>query len=104
MSVMDMWVVCDRCSFEYRRRTMKVESSGVLVCRKCYDGRFDLLKHPQNYSARPKPEGLPVPDGRAPLDLSEILVTEDGNPLTTEDGKNIEVTGEVWTPDKSLWR
>jgi ribosome-binding protein aMBF1 (putative translation factor) len=65
MSVYDMWTICDRCSFKYRRKYMKKERSGVVVCESCYDGAFDALRHPQNRSARPRHEMRQIPEGRA---------------------------------------
>lgn len=64
MSVYDMWTVCDRCSFEYRRKYMQREASGVIVCETCYDGRYDRLRHPQNKPPRPRREQQLVPDAR----------------------------------------
>ena len=65
MSLLDMWTVCDRCSFEYRRRAMAVEATGLLVCASCNDGAYDRIRHPQNRAARSRREGQPVPDARA---------------------------------------
>lgn len=42
------WAICDQCSFRYRRRTMKINSYGMLMCYSCNDGRYDLKNHPQN--------------------------------------------------------
>lgn len=103
MSLMRAWVVCDRCSFEYRRRNMKLEATGAIVCFSCYDGKFDRLRHPQNKSAPPKREGRPVPDGTAPIDLTLLLATEGGDLLVTEEGQTIEVTPEIWTPAMSVY-
>ena len=64
MSVFDMWSVCDRCSFEYRRRYMQKEATGFLVCESCYDGKYDRIRHPQNRPARQRPELQIIPDGR----------------------------------------
>lgn len=60
-----MWSICDRCSFQYRRKYMKTERSGVIVCQSCYDGAYDRLRHPQNRPPRRRPELVPIPDGRA---------------------------------------
>lgn len=64
MSVMDMWSLCDRCGFKYRRKELRAESTGVLVCRVCYDGKFDIKNHPQNYAPRIGPEPSIVPGGK----------------------------------------
>jgi hypothetical protein len=79
MSVWDMRTVCDRCSFEYMRRQMRKETTGSVVCFRCYDGRFDLKRHPQNRPARPRREPSIVPDGRP------AIVVPGGD-------------GDVWTP------
>ena len=70
MSVYAMWTICDRCSFQYRRRYMKRERTGSVVCESCYDGAFDAIRHPQNLSAKPRREMQPIPDGR-PQDIVE---------------------------------
>jgi len=72
MSVMDMWSLCDRCGFYYKRKELRAESTGWVVCRSCHDGKFDLKSHPHNYAPRPRKEPSVVPDGRvddAPTDL-----------------------------------
>jgi ribosome-binding protein aMBF1 (putative translation factor) len=103
MSVWDAWSVCDRCAFEYRRREMRKESTGLLVCRSCYDGAYDSKRHPQNRPARSKREPTIVPDGTAPIDLTGYLVDEDGNYVLTEEGERIEVEPDVWTPRMSTY-
>lgn len=72
MSVLDMWSICDRCSFKYRRRELRKESTGSVVCRSCYDGRYDLKQHPQNHAPHPRAEGRPVPDGRPDVVVSLV--------------------------------
>jgi ribosome-binding protein aMBF1 (putative translation factor) len=64
MSVLDMWSVCDRCGFDYKRRDLRKETTNFVVCMSCYDGRFDKKSHPQNYSAKPRRELKQVPDAR----------------------------------------
>lgn len=64
MSVMNMWTICDRCYFEYRRRYMRKEKTGMVVCEECYDGKYDLVSHPQNRPPRPRAELRTVPDAR----------------------------------------
>lgn len=56
MSVFDMWTVCDRCGFNYRRRDVRKETTNFVVCISCYDGRFDLKSHPQNKSPKMRQE------------------------------------------------
>jgi hypothetical protein len=101
MSVLDMWSVCDRCGFNYKRRQLRKESTKFVVCHSCYDGKYDLKSHPQNKSPRPRRELLPVPDGRAQQDLTVFLSQENGGLLLTESGDSIIVTGVVWTPAQS---
>lgn len=101
MSVLDMWSVCDRCGFNYKRRQLRKESTKFVVCQSCYDGKYDLKSHPQNKSPRPRRELLPVPDGRAQQDLTVYLATEADGFLLTETGDSIIVTGVVWTPSQS---
>jgi hypothetical protein len=102
MTVWSMRTVCDRCSFEYSRRMMRKEATGSVVCYRCFDGAFDLKKHPQNRPARAKRESLPVPDGRPPIDLTELLATEDGQAILTESGEAIEDPPDQWTPYQSV--
>jgi hypothetical protein len=64
MSVLDMWSVCDRCGFDYKRRDLRKETTNFVVCYACFDGRFDKKSHPQNYSAKPRRELQQVPDAR----------------------------------------
>ena len=104
MSVLDMWSVCDDCGFNYKRRAMRKQSTGFVVCETCYDGKFDRKSHPQNKSFRPRRESRPVPDGRAQQSLVAYLATENGALLLTEDGNQILVTNVVWNPSMSLPR
>lgn len=92
MGVMRGWSICDRCSFKYRRYQMRKESTGFVVCDACYDGVYDLVRHPQNRPAMPRREMLPIPDGR-PQDQPRLwaLATEDSDYITTEDGLLIEI-------------
>lgn len=96
MSVWDGWSICDRCSFKYRRRMLHKEATGWVVCDACYDGKYDLVRHPQNRPARPRREMLPVPDGR-PMDGPQIsaLLTDELDFIVTEFGDMIE----LWTYD-----
>lgn len=101
MSVLDMWSVCDRCGFNYKRRQLRKETTKFVVCQSCYDGKYDLKSHPQNRSPRPRRELLPVPDGRAQQDLTVYLAVETGGLLLTESGDEIIVTPIVWNPSMS---
>ena len=80
MSVMDMWATCDRCSFKYRRRQLRVESTGFLVCRQCDDRKFDLKNHPQNKPPRPRRELREVPNGTPDVSVA-LQFTLDQNSL-----------------------
>lgn len=64
MSVMDMWSICDRCGFQYRRRELRKETTNFVVCDGCFDGMYDRKSHPQNKSPRMKRELRLVPDAR----------------------------------------
>ena len=64
MSVLDMWSVCDRCGFDYKRRQLYKESTRFVVCGSCFDEKYDKGGHPQDKSAKPRRELTPVPDGR----------------------------------------
>jgi hypothetical protein len=101
MSVLDMWSVCDRCGFNYKRRQLRKETTKFVVCHSCYDGKYDLKSHPQNRSPRPRRELLPVPDGRPQQGLTVFLSQENGGLLLTETGDSLIVTGVVWTPAQS---
>jgi hypothetical protein len=45
-------VECDVCGFEYRRKVMKKNSYGLMVCPEDFEGGYDLKNHPQNKSPR----------------------------------------------------
>lgn len=68
------WGVCDRCAFQRRLSTLKVEWTGLKVCTECFDPRPPQLDPP--YIG---PEGLPVPGARP--DQGDVL----GPNLTTRD-------------------
>lgn len=104
MSVMNGWSVCDRCGFDYRRKYLRKESTGVVVCHSCHDGKYDLKNHPQNKSFRPRREMLPIPDGR-PMQVPPplYLLTENSLQLLTESGQPLTVTAPVWTPSMSIY-
>lgn len=40
----DYNVICDRCGFKYKASETKLEWTGFLVCRTCYEER-----HPQDF-------------------------------------------------------
>jgi hypothetical protein len=69
---------CQRCSFDYPWKDAKTELSGSKVCRDCYDGRYQLTNHPQNFVAPELgPDGVlewvrgePNPD--LPVELSAV--------------------------------
>jgi|TARA_R110000796_G_scaffold4849_8_gene18408 hypothetical protein len=59
--------ICDTCGFRYRLRELKKDTAGNLVCPTDFDGRFDVIDHPQNKTANlrddetvrnPRPEPL----------------------------------------------
>jgi len=90
MSVMNMWSVCDRCGFDYKRRDLRKETTKFVVCSSCYDGRYDKKSHPQNRPFRPRRELLPVPDGRPQqivpnnymaLEAGNLLLQENDSPI-----------------------
>jgi len=104
MGVMSGWTICDRCSFKYRRYQMFKEATGFVVCRSCNDGAYDVVRHPQNKSARPRRELLPIPDGR-PMDNPPVFSVglEEGGFLLTEDGFIIEITNPEWDVSQSVY-
>ena len=42
---------CQRCGFAYKWQSAKTELSGLIVCAECYDGKYQLTNHPQNFPA-----------------------------------------------------
>jgi hypothetical protein len=44
--------ICDICGFQYRLRDLKKNSYGMMVCSEDYEGKYDLVNHPQNRIAR----------------------------------------------------
>lgn len=97
MSVMNMWTICDRCGWKKRRREVRREATGFLVCNACYDGAYDLVRHPQNRPFRVRRELLPVPDGRADVLLTIFGALEQGGFLLTEAGERIRFEDGEWT-------
>lgn len=98
---LQVWSLCDRCGQKYYRRQLRKESTGLVVCSSCYDGAYDLKKHPQNRPPRPRFESRKVPDGRPQASTDDYLAAEDGGYLLTENGDNIIVTYIVWNPSMS---
>jgi hypothetical protein len=98
-----MWSLCDRCGFKYRRRQLKKETTGFVVCHPCYDGAYDLRSHPQNKPPRFRREMLNVPDARADVDLTQFVGLEDGGFLLTEAGERILLTDASWDPSQSVY-
>ena len=50
----NMWLICDRCGFAYRRTEMKQEWTGLMVCAKDWEPR-----HPQDFARGVKDEIAP---------------------------------------------
>lgn len=44
--------VCDVCGFRYALRELKKNSYGMMVCPTDYEGKYDMVNHPQNKIAR----------------------------------------------------
>lgn len=42
------WACCDNCGWRYRYQEMQETSYHSRVCRRCFDGDYDLYNHPQN--------------------------------------------------------
>lgn len=103
MSVWDMWSLCDRCGFKYRRRQLKKETTGFVVCHACFDGAYDLRNHPQNKPPRWRRESIPVPDGRPDVNLIVFAGLEEGGFLLTEAGERILLTDASWNPGDSVY-
>lgn len=93
--------LCDRCGFTYFRAQLRKEPHGTVVCKACYDGRYDIRAHPQNFPAGTRRESLPVPDGRAPIDLTDYLAQETSEFILQESGGPIIVSGPIWTPSQT---
>tara|TARA_R110000744_G_scaffold46911_1_gene103494 strand:- start:1086 stop:1364 length:279 start_codon:yes stop_codon:yes gene_type:complete len=51
-SIKRAYGICDVCGFRYKRKQLKSNSYGLLVCPTDYEGRYDLKNHPQNGSAK----------------------------------------------------
>lgn len=98
---LQVWSLCDRCGQKYYRRQLKKESTGLVVCSSCYDGAYDLKKHPQNRPPRPRFESRKVPDGRPMATAIDYLAQENSALLLLEDGGAIIVTQVTWTPSMS---
>lgn len=53
-SIKRAYALCDVCGFRYRRRDLKKNSYGMLVCPSDFDGAYDKKNHPQNKSPNVK--------------------------------------------------
>jgi hypothetical protein len=104
MSVMRGWTICDRCGFKYRRFQVRKEATNWVVCESCYDGKYDLVRHPQNKPPRMRREMLPIPDGR-PMDEPPIYAAglESGGFLLTEAGEVLEITSQSWDIRQTIY-
>lgn len=49
-SIKRAYGICDVCGFRYKRKQLKHNSYGLLVCPTDFEGRYDLKNHPQNSS------------------------------------------------------
>ena len=92
-----VWSICDRCGFKYHARQLRQESTKLAVCEACYDGRFDIKRHPQNRPPPPRLESKRVPDGRAPDDINDYLLLEIGAHLLLENSDSILIDTKPWT-------
>jgi hypothetical protein len=73
--------LCDVCGFRYPLRTLKKNSYGMMVCPMDYEGKYDLLSHPQNK----------IPD------TSDNENIKDARPLTSLPVSVVPVS--AWLPD-----
>lgn len=44
--------LCDICGFRYPLKSLKKNSYGMMVCSMDYEGKYDLVNHPQNRIAK----------------------------------------------------
>ena len=91
-----VWSICDRCGFKYHARQLRQESTKLAVCEACYDGHFDIKRHPQNRPPPPRLESKRVPDGRAPDDINDYLLLEIGAHLLLENSDSILIDTKPW--------
>ena len=40
--------ICDTCGFQYPHRQLRMNSYGMLVCPRDWEGQYDFKNHPQN--------------------------------------------------------
>jgi|TARA_R100000149_G_C5832840_1_gene107777 hypothetical protein len=43
--------ICDTCGFRFKLHELRRDTAGNLVCSADFDGRFDIINHPQNFTA-----------------------------------------------------
>lgn len=98
---MPAWGLCDRCGYKYYAHQLRKESTLLIVCASCYDGAYDIKKHPQNRPPRPRYESRKVPDGRAMASTTDYLAQQTGALLLCEDGSEVIVTSIIWNPSLS---
>ena len=81
-------VECDVCGFEYRRKVMKKNSYGLMVCPEDFEGGYDLKNHPQN---------------KAPNTRREIFIQNARPDPRTDIQANWESLEENWENKDNNW-
>ena len=77
------WFISDRSGFRYPYSERVRESNGMIVGRDESDGKFGILNHPQNKTAR----------------LTERIILRDARPDTI-----LATTGDsTWTPSMTTY-
>lgn len=71
--------ICDRCGFEYPYKTRrKEEGTKAVVCRDCYDGRYDSVLHPQNHPPGKLSDNVALRDARTDVDFEDVFTSDLG--------------------------
>lgn len=66
--------ICDMCGFQYPYKDRRYHSYGTVVCKTCYDGKYDLKNHPQNYPAHNTADPIALKDPRPDVEV-EVSTT-----------------------------
>ena len=72
------WAECDRCGFDYRIQSMRMEWNGLVVCHKCFE-----VRHPQDFVKAVEDRIAPFGPVRIPklshLDQSAVSSSSDSS-------------------------
>ncbi len=88
----DYYVICDRTGAKIpRTKAIREPGTGYFIDRRWSDGNYNEKDHPLNFAPKARPEAKRVKHSRNGSQEGALnyLLTEDGDPIITEDGNLI---------------